>query len=182
LSLTDATFLQLPPGFEGDLKAGLQTHVWGGGEGGAEPQGSPPAASASTQSPASEQTGKEPSDHLGPPWLLYNRGPMRTTVLTRDYQWENAKYQWFAIIDREPLVYSTMGQGQLEYGEPLYATPCERTFPWMINEMQLDVFTPSSFFHQTYLRGAELLGDFGVLAEIYCLQQTATAKQYLDKE
>jgi hypothetical protein len=110
-SLADTTFLQLPPGFKGDLEAGLQTHTWGGGEGGTEPQGSPPEASASTQSPASEQTGKEPSDHPGPPWLLYNRGPTRTTVLTRDYQWENAKYQRFAIIDREPLIYSTMGQG-----------------------------------------------------------------------
>jgi Chromo (CHRromatin Organisation MOdifier) domain len=181
-SLTDATFLWLPPGFEGDLKAGLQTHTWGGGKGGAELQGSPPEASVSTQSPASEQTGEEPSDHPGPPWLLYNGGPTHTTVLTRDYQWENAKYQRFAIIDREPLVYSTMGKGQLEYGEPLYAAPCEHTFPWTIDETQLDVFTPSSFFHRTYLRGAELLGDFGVLTKIYHLQQTATAKRYLDKE
>jgi hypothetical protein len=85
LSLTDATFLQLPPGFEGDLEAGLQSHAWGGGKGGAEPQGSLPAASASTQSPTSDKTGKELSDHPEPPWLLYNGGPTCTTVLTRDY-------------------------------------------------------------------------------------------------
>jgi Chromo (CHRromatin Organisation MOdifier) domain len=181
-SLTDATFLCLPPGFEGDLKAGLQSHTWGGGEGRAEPQGSPPSASVSTQSPTSEKTGKEPSNYPGPLWLLCNGGPTHTPVLTRDYQWENTKYQRFALIDGEPLAYSTMGQRELEYGEPLYAAPCKQTFPWMINKMQLDVLTLSSFFHQAYLQGVKLLGDFRVHAKVYHLQQTTIAKQYLDKE
>ena len=181
-SLAGVDHLHIPPGIEEqDIQPGLST-TWRGREGGAEPQGSPPTSSVSQHSTSLGSAGEEPSDHPGPPWLRYEGGPSRTTVLTNDYQWQEAKYQRFTMVDGEPYVYSTMGAGQLEYGEPLRAAPCDEEFPWTMDETQLEVFSPSSFFHRAYLRGAELIADFGIHAEIYRIQQSATKKKLLDKE
>jgi hypothetical protein len=62
------------------------------------------------------------------------------------------------------------GIGAPEYQQKLYASTCYNQFPHNPEE-SIDAFLDESFFQCTSLRGAELLGDMGILVEIYRLNR-----------
>jgi Chromo (CHRromatin Organisation MOdifier) domain len=102
-----------------------------------------------TKEPIGHEGDQEEDDHPGEGWVRWNpsRGFTKTEVLQeRSYKWKGAKYQKFAIQGGNPKVFSTMGKGQLEYGESLHATPSQRTFPWQCNQEDLEKFELDQYF------------------------------------
>jgi hypothetical protein len=129
---------------------------------------------------------QEEDDHPGEGWIRWNpsRSFTKTEVLQEDtYKWKGAKYQKFLIQNGDPKVFSTMGKGKPEYGESLHPAPSRRIFPWECKEEDLEKFQPEYYFRdRSLIRGAELINDNGVFAEMYRLQASAIEKKYLDLE
>jgi hypothetical protein len=108
-------------------------------------------------------------DFPGLPWTP-NTGFSNISVRQRDGTFADAKYVWFAIEGEEPYIYGCNGIGAPEYRQKLYASACYNQFPHNPEE-SVDSFLDDSFFQRASLHGAELLGDMGVLAEIYRLNR-----------
>jgi hypothetical protein len=129
---------------------------------------------------------QEEDNHPGEGWVRWNPSHSftKTEVLQEDtYKWKGAKYQKFLIQNGDPKVFSTMGKGKPEYGESLHPAPSWRIFPLECKEEDLEKFLPEHYFRdQSLIRGAELINDNGIFAEVYCLQSSAIEKKYLDLE
>jgi hypothetical protein len=106
-------------------------------------------------------------DLPGLPWTP-NMGFSNISVRQCNGTFADAKYVRFAIEGEEPYIYSCNGIGAPEYRQKLYASACYNQFPHNPEEC-IDAFLDDSFFQRASLRGAELLGDMGILAEIYWL-------------
>jgi hypothetical protein len=78
------------------------------------------------------------------------------------------KYVQFAIEGEELYIYGCNGISAPEYQQKLYASACYNQFPHNLEEC-INAFLDDSFFQRASLRGAELLGDMGILVEIYRL-------------
>ncbi|KAH9954794.1 hypothetical protein BC827DRAFT_1272251 [Russula dissimulans] len=108
-------------------------------------------------------------DFPGLPWTP-NTGFSNISVRQCDGTFADAKYVRFAIEGEEPCIYGCNGIGAPEYRQKLYTSACYNQFPHNPEEC-IDAFLDDSFFQCASLRGAELLGDMGILAEIYRLNR-----------
>jgi hypothetical protein len=106
------------------------------------------------------------------PGLLWtpNMGFSNISVRQHNGTFADAKYIQFTIEGEELYIYSCNGISTPEYWQKLYASACYNQFPHNPEET-IDTFLDESFFQHTSLHRAELLGDMGVLAEIYQLNQ-----------
>jgi Chromo (CHRromatin Organisation MOdifier) domain len=111
-------------------------------------------------------------DFPGLPWTP-NTGFSNISVRQRNGTFADTKYVQFAIEGEEPYIYSCNGIGAPEYWQKLYTSTCYNQFPHNPEET-IDTFLDESFFQCASLRRAELLGDMGILAEIYCHRHTRT--------
>jgi hypothetical protein len=94
----------------------------------------------------------------------------------------DARYIRFDVSNDEPTVYGTMGAGEPEYGEPLKAAPWTKTFPFPpLHEGNYYEFKAENFFERALERGAELLGDNGVLGEIYRLRNCEKGLRHIER-
>jgi len=109
-------------------------------------------------------------DHPGPPWQL--GGHARVSMDVQDWagQWSSAKYIHCNVVNDEPMVYGTMGVDHLEFGEPLKVLPFVGPLQHELVEGGYAEFSNANYFECTAARGVELLGDYGVLAEVHHYQ------------
>jgi len=83
---------------------------------------------------------------------------------------KQAKYLCFDIVDDEPTIASTMGQGLPHHTGPLYATPCYDVFRECSDDRDLTPFGLDKYFGRGLVESAGLLNDYGVAGEIYRFQ------------
>jgi len=118
-------------------------------------------------------------DHPGPPWQLGGHARVSMDVQDRAGQWSPAKYIRCDIVNDEPMVYGTMGVDHLEFGEPLKALPFIGPLQREPVEGGYAEFSNANYFKRAAARGVELLGDYGVLAEVHHYQWCEAERQRL---
>ena len=67
------------------------------------------------------QTREDPvgDDHPGSPWIANGSGNVWIKIRNRQWTYQLAKYILFEIVKGTPTIYSTMGIGESEIGDPL---------------------------------------------------------------
>ena len=141
---------------------------------------SPPVENLGRPSQASSPTG---SEGPGLPWVLNGYANVHMQVRDERQQIYEPKYIRFSIDRGEPMVYATRGIGAPEYGQILYAEPYLAAAPELAPpEGDYREFAQDQYFNRGAIRGAELLGDFGILAEVYRLQRIADEERQVREE
>jgi hypothetical protein len=90
---------------------------------------------------------------------------------------------WYALMDKEPMLLGTDKKGGDVYGEYLQAVPmCDMQLHARVDDLALDeLYTdyPFNWMQQLVLFH---LGDAGILADVYCYQQSYLKLKLLKNE
>jgi hypothetical protein len=108
-----------------------------------------------------------PGMHPGSPWVEYKGG--RSSILLSDEEGRQrkAQYMHFDVVEQEPVITGTMGQGRPQSSASFYATPCYDVFPQLLDEDDHQYFRTLTKMPRDLVEGARQLDDYSVHAEVY---------------
>jgi hypothetical protein len=123
----------------------------------------------------------EDPGHPGYPWVRHVEGGSSIEIPDNQGVFRPATFVRFGLLDGEPTIWGTEGgQGEVtQYAESLYAQPSHLPSAEFVDDSDLRCFDADQLFVRGELRAVEILGDFGLLAELYRLQRAHTEERNL---
>ena len=125
-----------------------------------------------TEDRSSEDTSVSEAAHPGYPWVRYVEGGTGIEIPDECNRFHMAPFVRFGLLDGEPTIWGTDGgEGEItQYAEPLHAKRKLMDSHPAVDDSDVRCFESEQIFTRAKFRAAEILGDFGILAEIYRLQ------------
>src|SRR5712672_1508742 len=132
---------------------------------------------------AASSLGVSDVDHPGFPWVKVVEGYSSIDIPGEDHQFHHAKYVRFGLMDGEPTIWGTDGgAGEVaQYAEPLTAQRSEIPSGTFVDNKDLSCFDLNQLFARGELQAIEILGDFGIIADVHRLQRCAIQERLLEK-
>jgi len=110
--------------------------------------------------------------HLGFPWVKAVEGYSNIDTPGEDHQFHPAKYMRFGLMEGEPTIWGTdRWVGEVtQYAEPLVAKRSDIPSGTFVDNTDLRCFDLDQLFARGDLRAIEILGNFGIIADVHRLQ------------
>src|ERR1700748_3561590 len=105
--------------------------------------------------------------HPGLPWVPNGLGRLFLEVRNNKGVFVPARYIRTEVVGGDPMVFGTLGVGYYDYAAPAHATPFTGPLEVEVEEGNYVEFSSGQYFNRAMIRGVEMLGDDGLLAELY---------------
>src|ERR1700747_2772572 len=105
--------------------------------------------------------------HPGLPWVPNGSGRLFLEVHNNKGVFIPARYIQTEVVGGDPMVFGMLGVGYYDYATPAHATPFTGPLEVEVEEGNYVEFSLGQYFNRAMIRGVEMLGDDGLLAELY---------------
>src|ERR1700747_3233025 len=109
----------------------------------------------------------EDGGHPGLPWVPNGSGRLFLEVRNNKGVFVPARYIRTEGVGGDPMVFRMLGVGYYDYAAPAHATPFTGPLEVELEEGNYVEFSSGQYFNRAMIRGVEMLGDDGLLAELY---------------
>ena len=132
---------------------------------------------------AASSLGVSNVDHPEFPWVKAVEGYSAIDIPGEDHQFYHAKYVRFGLMDGELTIWGMDGgTGEVaQYAEPLTAQRSKIPSGMFVDDRDLSCFDLDQLFARGELWAIEILGNFGIIANVHRLQRCAIQERLLEK-